>query len=173
MIVHGYRILTTPHNIAQGEEMLKIADLNNDTSEVVRVYTHTELTHLADALVDAALVRHYLVPTSPPGTLPPTRGGSRPLGSAGAPDRLVAFDTAMHGRMPDVADADADADPYLSASYKELVSSASALLRTDSEYDMGDGAGYPDVVVVLPGDGTVVLASKVSAHLAAPSQTTH
>ena len=37
--------------------MLRIADLNNDISDVVRVYTHNELVYLADVMVDAAVVR--------------------------------------------------------------------------------------------------------------------
>ena len=38
--------------------MLRIADLNNDISDVVRVYTHNELVYLADVMVDAAVVRY-------------------------------------------------------------------------------------------------------------------
>jgi hypothetical protein len=72
--------------------------------------------------------------------------------STATSDRAASCDDSMKSHSD---------EPY-SASYKELVTSASSLLRIESEYDMNYDQTL-DMTVVLPGDGTVVLATKVRA----------
>ena len=71
--------------------------------------------------------------------------------------------TATSGRAASYDDSiKSHSDEPYSTSYKELVTSASSLLQIESEYDMNYDQNL-DMTVVLPGDGTVVLATRVRA----------